>query len=129
MCSIAQPLEIRKIEEEHDTRTAYTYDNMYRVASAAVTTDSGAAMSVAYTYNANDYCLNSPNNFCDSSGYLPKNASIDTYMVFFGKGEVVSWGSQLHIPNERDVRTVSEAANAMYELIIEIAASELLMRD
>ena len=36
---------------EHDTRTAYTYDNMYRVASAAVTTDRGAAMSVAYTYS------------------------------------------------------------------------------
>ena len=36
---------------EHDTRTAYTYDNMYRVASAAVTTDTGLDLSVGYTYD------------------------------------------------------------------------------
>ena len=41
-------------EDTTATRTNYTYDDMHRIATAAVTTDSGAAMSVAYTYNNND---------------------------------------------------------------------------
>ena len=40
-------------EDTDATKTNYTYDSMYRVASAAATTDTGLAMSASYTY-AND---------------------------------------------------------------------------
>ena len=38
-------------EDTTDTRTEYTYDEMYRIATAAATTDTGLNMSVSYTYN------------------------------------------------------------------------------
>ncbi|MBQ7345962.1 MAG: DNRLRE domain-containing protein [Oscillospiraceae bacterium] len=37
-------------EDTADTRTEYTYDSMYRMASAAATTDTGLGMSASYTY-------------------------------------------------------------------------------
>ena len=37
-------------EDTEATRTNYTYDSMYRLASAAATTDTGKAMSVSYSY-------------------------------------------------------------------------------
>ena len=37
-------------EDTEATRTEYTYDNMYRMASAAAATDSGLSMSASYTY-------------------------------------------------------------------------------
>ena len=41
-------------EDTAATRTNYTYDSMYRMASAAVTTDTGLNLSAAYTYT-DDY--------------------------------------------------------------------------
>ena len=44
-------LEWVKYPEDTDaTKTTYTYDSMYRMASAAATTDSGLALSAEYTY-------------------------------------------------------------------------------
>ncbi len=37
-------------EDTEDTRTEYTYDNMYRMATAACETDTGLELSAAYTY-------------------------------------------------------------------------------
>ena len=37
--------------ETADTRTKYTYDSMYRMASAACTTDTGLNLSASYTYS------------------------------------------------------------------------------
>ena len=37
-------------EDSESTRTRYTYDSMYRLASAAVTTDTHLSMSAQYTY-------------------------------------------------------------------------------
>ena len=41
---------VQSPKDTEQTRTEYTYDNMYRLASAAVTTDTGTALSVQYTY-------------------------------------------------------------------------------
>ena len=38
-------------EDTDATKTEYTYDSMYRVATAAATTDTGLEQSVAYTYS------------------------------------------------------------------------------
>lgn len=44
-------LEWVKYPKDTDaTKTAYTYDSMYRVASAAATTDTGTALTASYTY-------------------------------------------------------------------------------
>ena len=37
-------------EDTADTRTEYTYDAMYRLATAACTTDTGLNLSASYTY-------------------------------------------------------------------------------
>jgi len=41
---------VRYPEDTDATRTTYTYDEMYRVASAAATTDTNLALSASYTY-------------------------------------------------------------------------------
>ncbi len=44
-------LEWVKYPKDTDaTKTSYTYDSMYRVASAAATTDTGTALTASYTY-------------------------------------------------------------------------------
>lgn len=47
---VEYPKDMDGSNGEADTRTYYTYDSMYRTASAAVTTDTGLQMSVAYSY-------------------------------------------------------------------------------
>ena len=42
---------VRYPEDTEDTRTEYTYDGMYRTASAACTTDTGLRLSVGYSYD------------------------------------------------------------------------------
>ena len=37
-------------EDTSTTKTTYTYDTMYRMASAATTTDTGVSLSANYTY-------------------------------------------------------------------------------
>jgi len=41
---------VRYPEDSEATRTNYTYDNMYRMATATATTDKGANLSATYTY-------------------------------------------------------------------------------
>ena len=41
---------VQSPKDTEQTRTEYSYDSMYRLATASVTTDTGTALSVSYTY-------------------------------------------------------------------------------